>query len=159
MPARCSLQFAASLLLMALAFLILPVGIKLTGADGKSAFSWLFWSYVLQSIGELLIMPIGYAMIGKLAPKQYQGIMMGSWMLVTGLASLFAGDFSGMIPNPTGSTAVATNPGYAKLFTELGLGSLVVGIVLVVLIPFLRKLITDKAETPPLAAATVVPVT
>ena len=88
--------------------------------DGKSAFAWLFVSYVLQSIGELLISPIGYAMIGKLAPKQYQGIMMGSWMLVTGLASLFAGDFSGMVPEPTGTTAVATNPGYAKLFTELG---------------------------------------
>jgi proton-dependent oligopeptide transporter, POT family len=103
-------------------------------------------------------MPIGYAMIGKLAPKQYQGVMMGSWMLVTGLASLFAGDFSGMIPEPTGTTAVATNAGYAKLFTELGLGSLAVGIVLVVLIPFLRKLITDKAETPIVEMpATVVP--
>jgi POT family proton-dependent oligopeptide transporter len=139
-------QFAASLLLMAVAFLILPLGIKLAGGDGKSAFWWLFMSYVLQSIGELLLMPVGYAMIGKIAPKQYQGIMMGSWMLVTGLASLFAGDFSGMIPEPTGNTAVATNPGYAKLFAELGAGSLVVGVALVVLIPFLRKLITDKAE-------------
>src|SRR4029453_6335952 len=135
--------------------------------DVRSAFSlvrrgflrrWLFLSYVLQSIGELLIMPIGYAMIGKLAPRQYQGVMMGSWMLVTGLASLFAGDFSGMIPEPTGTTAVATNAGYAKLFAELGAGSLAVGIALVVLIPFLRKLITDKAETPLVEAATVVPV-
>ena len=151
-------QFAASLLLMALAFLILPVGIKLAG-EGKSAFAWLFWSYVLQSIGELLISPIGYAMIGKLAPRQYQGIMMGSWMLWTGLASLFAGDFSGMIPNPTGTTAAVTNPGYAKLFAELGLGSLVVGIALLVLIPLLRKLITDKAEEPVAGEAptTVVP--
>ena len=33
-------------------------------------------------------------------------------------------------------------------------GSLAVGIVLVVLIPFLRKLITDKAETRPIEAAT-----
>jgi len=151
-------QFATSLLLMALAFFILTFGIKLAGIDGKSAFIWLFLNYVLQSIGELLIMPIGYAMIGKLAPRQYQGIMMGSWMLVTGLASLFAGDFSGMIPNPTGTTAVATNPEYAKLFAELGAGSLAVGIALVVLIPFLRKLITDKAETRPVEPATVVPV-
>jgi POT family proton-dependent oligopeptide transporter len=149
-------QFAASLLLMALAFLILPVGIKLAGVDGKSAFAWLFWSYVLQSVGELLISPIGYAMIGKLAPRKYQGIMMGSWMLWTGLASLFAGDFSGMIPNPTGTTAVATNPGYMKLFAELGAGSLVVGVALVVLIPFLRKLITDKAEVAPAEEAPTV---
>jgi POT family proton-dependent oligopeptide transporter len=153
-------QFAASLLLMALAFFLLPLGIKLAGVDGKSAFVWLFFSYVLQSVGELLISPIGYAMIGKLAPKQYQGVMMGAWMLWTGLASLFAGDFSGMIPEPTGTTAVATNPGYAKLFAELGAGSLAVGIALVVLIPFLRKLITDKAETVPAEVpTTVVPVT
>jgi len=151
-------QFAASLLLMAIAFLILPLGIKLAG-DGKSAFVWLFMSYVLQSVGELLLMPVGYAMIGKLAPKQYQGIMMGSWMLVTGLASLFAGDFSGMIPNPTGTTAAATNAGYEKLFAELGAGSLAVGIALVVLIPFLRKLITDKAEATPIETPVpVVPV-
>ena len=153
-------QFATSLILMALGFLILPLGIKLAGVDGKSAFVWLFMSYVLQSIGELLIMPIGYAMIGKLAPKQYQGVMMGSWMLVTGLASLFAGDFSGMIPEPNGTTAVATNPEYVKLFAALGAGSLVVGVALVVLIPFLRRLISDKAEIPPeeMATATVVPV-
>ena len=153
-------QFATSLLLMALGFLILPVGIKLAGVDGKRAFVWLFVSYVLQSVGELLISPIGYAMIGKLAPRQYQGVMMGSWMLVTGLASLFAGDFSGMIPEPTGTTAVATNPEYVKLFGALGTGSLVVGVALVVLIPFLRRLITDKAEIRPeeMAAATVVPV-
>src|SRR4030088_2865420 len=153
-------QFATSMLLMALAFLILPLGIKLAGADGKSAFAWLFSSYVLQSIGELLIMPIGYAMIGKLAPKRYQGVMMGSWMLVTGLASLFAGDFSGMIPDPKGTTAAATNPEYVKLFGALGAGILVVGVALVVLIPFLRKLITDKSEIPPeeMATATVVPV-
>jgi proton-dependent oligopeptide transporter, POT family len=153
-------QFATSLLLMALGFLILPLGIKLAGIDGKSAFVWLFTSYVLQAVGELLISPIGYAMIGKLAPRQYQGVMMGSWMLVTGLASLFAGDFSGMIPEPSGTTAVATNPEYVKLFGALGAGSLVVGVALVVLIPFLRKLITDKAEIPAaeMATTTVVPV-
>jgi len=145
---------------MALGFLILPLGIKLAGPDGKSACIWLFLNYVLQSIGELLIMPIGYAIIGKRAPRQYRGVMMGSWMLVTCLASLFAGDSSGMIPEPSGTTAVATNPEYVKLFGALGAGSLVVGIALVVLIPFLRNLITDKAEIPAeeMAKATVVPV-
>src|SRR5438045_8865581 len=99
---------------MALAFLMLPLGIKLAGADGKSAFVWLFMSYVLQSVGELLISPIGYAMIGKLAPRQYQGVMMGSWMLVTGLAWLFAGDFSGMIPGPSGPRAAVPSTGPAQ---------------------------------------------
>jgi proton-dependent oligopeptide transporter, POT family len=138
------LQFAASLILMALGFLVLPVGIAQADAAGRSPFFWLFLSYVLQSVGELLISPIGYAMIGKLAPSKYQGVMMGTWMLVSGLASLFAGDFSGMVPEPTGTTAIATNPEYSKLFSRLGWGSFIAGVVLIALIPLLRKLIQDS---------------
>ena len=143
-------QFAAALVLMGLGFLLLPAGIATAGARGMVAFSWLFWSYVLQSIGELLISPIGYAMIGKLAPRKYQGIMMGAWMLVTGLASLFAGDFSGMVPEPGEGTAATTNPVYSRLFFELGCGSLLVGVALAALVPLLRRLIKD--EVPPEAA-------
>jgi POT family proton-dependent oligopeptide transporter len=150
-------QFAASLMLMGLGFLALPVGIALADGNGMSAFTWLFVSYVLQSIGELLISPVGYAMIGKLAPRQYQGIMMGAWMLVTGLASLFAGDFSGMIPEPSEGSAVTTNPVYSKLFIELGCGSLVVGVALALLIPFLRRLITDGAAEVAVDAPVVTP--
>jgi POT family proton-dependent oligopeptide transporter len=137
-------QFAASLILMAFGFLALPVGIAFADASGRSPFFWLFLSYVLQSIGELLISPIGYAMIGKLAPSKYQGIMMGSWMLVTGLASLFAGDFSGMVPEPTGTTAIATNPDYSKLFSRLGWASFIAGVALIALIPLVRRLIQDS---------------
>jgi POT family proton-dependent oligopeptide transporter len=140
-------QFAAAVLLMGAGFLLLPLGITFAGADGRSAFAWLFWSYVLQSIGELLISPVGYAMIGRLAPRRYQGVMMGAWMLVTGIASLFSGDFSGMLPEAKGSTAVATNPTYAWLFSSLGWGTIAVGVLLVLLIPALRRLIRD-AETP-----------
>jgi len=150
-------QFSASLILMGLGFLALPVGIALADGRGMVAFSWLFASYVLQSIGELLISPVGYAMIGKLAPRQYQGVMMGSWMLVTGLASLFAGDFSGMVPEPSEGSALVTNHVYSTLFAELGCGSLVVGVALVVLIPFLGRLIMDAkdAAAPPAPAAPV----
>jgi len=141
-------QFSAALILMGLGFLALPVGIHFAGADGLANFFWIFLSYILQSIGELLISPVGYAMIGRMAPRQYQGIMMGSWMLVTGLASLLAGDFSGMIPEPSEGSALSTNGAYSTLFSELGWGSFAVGIVLIVLIPFLRKLIKDAEKVP-----------
>jgi len=137
-------QFAAALVLIGLGFLVLPLGISLADTKGMVGFEWIFLSYVLQSFGELLISPVGYAMIGKLAPRQYQGIMMGSWMLVTGVASLFAGDFSGMVPDPAGSTALVTNAAYARNFGALGGGAVTVGVVLVCLIPVLRRLISDK---------------
>lgn len=141
-PVDIPMQFSASLVLMGLGFLALPLGIQLADpATGRADFFWLFLSYVLQSVGELLISPVGYAMIGRLAPRQYQGIMMGSWMLVTGLASLFAGDFSGAVEQPLDGSALATNAAYATLFTQLAIGSLVTGAALFALRPRLRRLI------------------
>ena len=141
------MQFSASLVLMGLGFLALPLGIQFADpATGRADFSWLFLSYVLQSVGELLISPVGYAMIGRLAPKQYQGVMMGSWMLWTGLASLFAGDFSGVVAQPVdGGAALTTNPAYATLFTQLAVGSLLTGAALFALRPWLRRLIDGEA--------------
>lgn len=134
-------QFAAALLFMGGGMLVLPIGIKLAAGDGLVAFQWIFWSYLLQSIGELLISPIGYAMIGKLAPKQHQGLMMGSWMMVSGVASVIAGYISQAMPAAQGSTPITTNPGYSHIFMLLGLASIVTALLLGLLIPLLRKLI------------------
>jgi POT family proton-dependent oligopeptide transporter len=151
-PVDIPMQFSASLVLMGLGFLVLPLGIQLADASGRSDFFWLFLSYVLQSVGELLISPVGYAMIGRLAPKQYQGIMMGSWMLVTGLASLFAGDFSGIVAQPADGSPLTTNAAYATLFTELAVGSLLTGAAMFALRPWLRRLIDAEAAPAAIAA-------
>jgi POT family proton-dependent oligopeptide transporter len=135
------LQFSGSLFCIGLGMLVLPWGISLAGGDGLVAFKWIVISYILQSIGELLISPIGYAMIGKLAPARYQGVMMGCWMMVTGVASVLASYVSGLMPENTGSTAALTNPGYSSVFSALGWGSVATGVVLIVLIPLLRRLI------------------
>lgn len=148
-PVDIPMQFSASLVLMGLGFLALPLGIQLADpASGRADFLWLALSYVLQAIGELLISPVGYAMIGRLAPKQHQGVMMGSWMLVTGLASLFAGDLSGVVAQPVDGSALTTNPQYATLFTQLAVGSLVTGAAMFALRPWLRRLIDGAAVVP-----------
>lgn len=138
-------QFSASLVLIGAGFLVLPLGITLAGGDGLVAFKWIFISYLLQSFGELLISPIGYAMIGRLAPRQYQGIMMGTWMLVTGTASILASYFSGLIPEASEGLASSTNPSYNQIFSALGWSSVGVGVLMIILIPTLRKLISDQA--------------
>jgi hypothetical protein len=58
-----------------------------------------------------------------------------------------------MVPEPSADGgALAANPVYLKLFTELGVGSLVVGAGLLALSPLLRRLITDESPTKPAAA-------
>ena len=140
-------QFSASLILMGIGTLAIPLGIFLADASGQVNFVWLFTFYVFQSFAELLISPVGYAMVGRLAPQKYQGIMMGAWMLQTGLASIFATDLAGLIPEPTqGSAAQSTNPAYSVLCSWLGGGTICVGIAMILLIPFLGRLIKDAKK-------------
>ena len=80
-------QFAMALFFIGIAFVILPIGIAYANSEGMVNPGWIVASYVLQSIGELLISPIGYAMIGYLAPTSLQGVMMGMWMLNTGVGA------------------------------------------------------------------------
>jgi POT family proton-dependent oligopeptide transporter len=153
-------QFALAVVLMGLGYLALPAGIALADpTTGRSGFAWIFLSYLLQSLGELLISPVGYAMIGRLAPRQYQGVMMGAWMLVTGLASLFANDFAALIPTAQAAAPQVTNPFYAMLFGRLGWATVGVGAALALLIPFLRRLIgsEDASEVDELPPSTAVP--
>ncbi len=135
------LQFSGSLFCIGLGMLVLPLGISMAGGDGLVAFKWIVISYVLQSVGELMISPIGYAMIGKLAPPRYQGVMMGCWMMVTGVASVLAGYVSGLMPENSGNTPLQTNPGYSEIFSALGWGATGVGVAMLILIPLLRRLI------------------
>jgi proton-dependent oligopeptide transporter, POT family len=142
------MQFAIALCLIGLGFVILPLGIKFANEFGLTHFNWVIISYVLQSVGELFISPIGYAMVGQLAPANLQGIMMGSWMMVTGVAATLSGYFSNMMVG-VGSlyNPHLTNHSFSQTFNLLGWGALICAVILVVFTPKLRRLIAAE-DTP-----------
>ncbi len=148
---RIPYQFAISLFLIGIGFAILPLGIHFADAQGMSAFSWIIISYVFQSLGEILISPIGYAMIGQLIPSKLQGLMMGTWLMISGIAATLSNYFSQksfdktLLNNP-----LQTNPTFSSSFNILGWSSIGAGIILVCLFPFLKKLIQEKTphDTP-----------
>lgn len=141
-------QFAVALLLIGIAFCILPVGIAYANADGLVNPGWIVASYIIQSIGELLISPIGYAMIGYLAPAPLQGVMMGMWMLNSGVGATLSSYSSNlMIAGQDSLLPISTNSGYSHVFLMLGLFAIGSSTVLFVLVPWLRGLIQEK-KTP-----------
>jgi POT family proton-dependent oligopeptide transporter len=139
-------QFALSLLCIGVGFIILPVGIAYANEAGLVNPSWIVSSYVLQSIGELLISPIGYAMIGYLAPTYLQGTLMGMWMLTSGVGgALSSYSSSWMIAGKTSVSPLVTNSGYSHVFLLLGLFAIAASIIAFILVPWLRKL-TDEEQ-------------
>lgn len=138
-------QFSMALMFIGLAFVILPIGISYADMEGMINPGWIVISYILQSIGELLISPIGYAMIGFLAPTSMQGIMMGMWMLNTGVGATLSSYSSNlMIAGAESSSPVLTNAGYSHVFLMLGLFALGSSIVLFILVPKLKTLMQEK---------------
>jgi POT family proton-dependent oligopeptide transporter len=139
------LQFACALFLIGAAFLILPSGIAGADLQGLTHVNWVLACYLLQSLGELLISPVGYAMIGQLAPSNLQGMMMGAWMMMTGVAATASNHFSNMMIGETLSNdPLVTNGGFSNVFALLGWVALAAGIGLLLLTPMLKRLMSDK---------------
>jgi POT family proton-dependent oligopeptide transporter len=52
---------------------------------------WLFWSYILATLGELSLSPVGLSMVSKLAPAKFATMLMGVWMLTSAFGNFAAG--------------------------------------------------------------------
>jgi POT family proton-dependent oligopeptide transporter len=53
------------------------------------SYWWLFWSYILATLGELCLSPVGLSMVSKLAPAKFATMLMGLW-----LVTIFFGNFA-----------------------------------------------------------------
>jgi POT family proton-dependent oligopeptide transporter len=141
-------QFALALLLIGLAFAILPLGIRFANPEGFTSFPWILTSYILQSVGELFISPIGYAMVGQLAPLRLRGLMMGMWLMITGIAAVLSDQFSKWALGTSNSIdPLITNVSYSHTFGVLGWSSIAGGIVLFFFVPFVMGL-TQEHKLP-----------
>lgn len=52
---------------------------------------WLFFCYILSTLGELCLSPVGLSMTSKLAPAKYATVLMGMWLLVSAFGNYAAG--------------------------------------------------------------------
>lgn len=142
------LQFSVALFLIGIAFAILPLGIYFADSTGHVNFNWIIVSFLLQSIGELCISPIGYAMIGQLAPIKLRGIMMGIWLMNIGIAAILSDRFSKIALGNTNSIdALITNVSYSRTFSLLGWSAIGIGTLLFILIPMILRLTQEKRIT------------
>jgi POT family proton-dependent oligopeptide transporter len=80
-------KFSWGLLFVGLGFAIL---IPVAGSTHVSPW-WLTLSYLLQTIGELCISPVGLSAMTKLAPAQAVGMMMGVWFMADSVGNFIGG--------------------------------------------------------------------
>jgi proton-dependent oligopeptide transporter, POT family len=140
-------KFAWALLFVGLGFLVLAVasrfsppvaaGLPIT-AETKLPTSalvspvWLIVVYLLHTIGELCLSPVGLSAVTKLAPERLVGSMMGVWFLSIALGNMLGGEVA---------VYFETFP-LAKLFGVVFLTTTVASVILTVLVPYIRRLMS-----------------
>jgi proton-dependent oligopeptide transporter, POT family len=119
-------KFALGLLFAGFSFLILA---PIAGRTNNSPL-WLTWSYLLVTVGELCLSPVGLSVTTKLAPARVAGLMMGFWFLSDSVGNYIGGtlaSFYHAIPLP-------------RLFGTVALAAIVAGIAMFLLVPSMKKL-------------------
>ncbi len=91
MPAK----FALGLIQLGLGFGVMAVA-SLLAVKGQSVLpTWLVLTYLLHTMGELCLSPVGLSAVTKLSPKRFVGQMMGIWFIAAALGNLMAGLIAG----------------------------------------------------------------
>jgi POT family proton-dependent oligopeptide transporter len=71
-------KMALGLALVALGYVVIAIAVKGLGMSDKVSMWWLIGLYIIHSIGELCLSPIGLSMVSKLAPLRLSSLLMGT---------------------------------------------------------------------------------
>ncbi len=131
------IKFGLALMGVGAGFLFLVWGAQFAGDDFKVGLWWLAGLYLIHSVAELCISPVGLSMITKLSIARIVGLMMGVWFLSISVAQYVAGVVAQFASVETVGGQV-TNlkvslDTYVGVFQTIGLVSMVIGLVLLLL--------------------------
>ena len=91
-------KMAWGLALVAIGYVVIAIPVSHLGPGEKVSMWWLIALYVIHTMGELCLSPIGLSMVSKLAPLRLSSLLMGTWFLGNAAANKFAGTLSALIP-------------------------------------------------------------
>lgn len=141
-----SSQFVLAFVFLAASFFFLTCGIIYSNSQGYTHVYWVIAYIMMQGLAELFLAPVGFALIGRIAPPHLQGILMGSWMLVSGLAAFFSQYFSNAMVKTEHVNPLLTNDDFLQVFKQLGVVALVGSVVLFLISRRIRDYI-DNSDT------------
>jgi POT family proton-dependent oligopeptide transporter len=126
------LKFVFGLAGMALGLLVMVGAARVVASGRLAGMGWLTITYLIHTLGELCLSPVGNSAVTKLVPQRFCGQALGVWFMSISLGNLFASRIAGDI-DPTN---IATMPAaYLRVFW---LGS-ICAMALLLLTPVTRR--------------------
>ncbi|MDX1363897.1 MAG: MFS transporter, partial [Arenibacter latericius] len=132
-----AMKYGLGLILLGLGFGILAfgtVGIPSGAQTASVSMIFLILAYLLHTMGELCLSPVGLSYLSKLVPGRMIGFMFGIWYLAIAIGQKAAGTMGGMIDKISAEYSLGT---FFLIFALVPAG---VGLISIVLNPILKKL-------------------
>jgi len=127
-------KFTVGLFFVALGFAVLIVAAQLAASGQRVSPLWLTVTYLLHTIGELCLSPVGLSAMTRLAPARVAGLMMGVWFLASSVGNYLGGRIAGLYE-------AFSLPG---LFTAVTLYALAAALVMAALVRPIRRMMARE---------------
>ena len=132
-----AMKYGLGLILLGLGFAILSYGTANIPQGAKTAsvsMFFLIFAYLLHTMGELCLSPVGLSYLSKLVPARMIGFMFGIWYLAIAIGQKAAGNMGGMIDKISEQYSLSI---FFLIFTLVPIGA---GLISILLNPLLKKL-------------------
>ncbi len=138
------IKFGIAFLFLAAAFYVFYATKFFANAEGITSLNVFTGAYLVITLGELCLSPIGLSIITKLSPKHMGGMMMGIWFLATAYGQYVAGLLGANMSLPDKNAGLPEKLiAYTDGYLQLSIYALVAGVVLIVVSPLVRKLMME----------------
>ena len=135
-----AMKYGIGLILLGLSFGILAFGSMGIPQGAKTAsvsMIFLILTYLVYTMGELCVSPVGLSYLSKLVPPRMIGFMFGIWYLAIAIGQKAAGTMGGLIDQVTEEYSLSS---FFLIFTLVPIG---VGFISIILNPLLKRLMHD----------------
>ena len=138
------LKFGLGFLFLAAGFYVFYYTQFFADSNGKTSLNVFTFGWFIITFGELCLSPIGMSIMTKLSPHKTQAVLMGMWFLASAYGQYFAGLLGANIAEASkNATNLQKLIVYANGYKQLAIYALILGILLIVLSPFVKKLMQD----------------
>jgi POT family proton-dependent oligopeptide transporter len=139
-----TVKFGIGFILLGIAFLTF-FSIRFGASeDGKGSLNILALAYLIMSVGELFLSPIGLSLMTKLSPQRMQGFMMGMWFLASAYGQYVAGLFGASISPKESDSGMQKMTIYTSGYYDFAWYALIAGAILIALYPLIRRLMQGE---------------
>ena len=110
-------------------------------SNGVTSLNVFALAYLVITLGELCLSPIGLSIITKLSPKHLSGMMMGLWFLGSAYGQYVAGILGAGMSTPNDDASkVEKLMAYTDGYKQLAIYALVCGLILILISSLMKKL-------------------